>query len=427
MDQGNSAATSATPTYHTPVSLTINKPINPNAFSADAKRPRQKSGFLQLIFGWGNDEDEMEIGVPFNVMHENHVSFNFETNTFQGLPSEWAVLLKSSGISKDEQRRDPQAVIDVMKFHHQINQQPSTSGQVAGTDKSMPPVANVDEIKIESLVSREDPTKIFSISRKIGEGASGFVFAARHSRLKKEVALKKIDMSNEANIKLIKAEVYNMKRARHPNIIEFLGSYLYGNEIWVALELMEGGSLTDIVTGSHQMTEAQIARVSLDILSAVEYLHREGFIHRDIKSDNILLGSKGEVKLADFGYCAQLTAEKTKRTSVVGTPYWMAPELIRGLEYGPKVDVWSIGVLLMEMVDGDPPYIDFPPIRALFLIATNGTPDFKKLDRVTPLIRAFSSVCLAVDPDKRASSEEALQHEFLKVACPSEGLVSLLQ
>merc|ERR1711879_776877 len=128
------------------------------------------------------------------------------------------------------------------------------------------------------------------------------------------------------------------------------------------------------------------------------------------------------IKLADFGYCAQLTETVDKRNSVVGTPYWMAPELIKGMEYGTSVDVWSLGIAAIEMADGDPPYLDFPPLRALFLIATQGSPSLKDPEQWSVLFRDFLSRCLEQDVAKRATATELLSHPFLEIACPKESL-----
>jgi serine/threonine protein kinase len=152
-------------------------------------------------------------------------------------------------------------------------------------------------------------------------------------------------------------------------------------------------------------------------LRALRYIHRSHRIHRDIKSDNILLNSKGEVKIADFGYAAQLTEEKNKRRTVVGTPYWMAPELIRGHDYGTKVDIWSTGIMLMEMIEGEPPYLEYPPLRALFLITTKGIPPIQKPDLFSNDLIDFYDKCLEKDVDKRPEADYLLEHPFLRRAC----------
>eukprot|EP01092_Planopodium_desertum_P017129 TRINITY_DN99384_c0_g1_i1.p1 TRINITY_DN99384_c0_g1~~TRINITY_DN99384_c0_g1_i1.p1 ORF type:complete len:167 (-),score=13.50 TRINITY_DN99384_c0_g1_i1:72-572(-) len=155
-------------------------------------------------------------------------------------------------------------------------------------------------------------------------------------------------------------------------------------------------------------------------------MHHENRIHRDIKSDNILLNVAGDVKLADFGYCAQLTEDVTKRTSVVGTPYWMAPELIRGMDYGTKVDIWSLGIMAIEMADGEPPYLEHPPLRALFLIATHGSPGLKDPSKWSFIFKDFLDKCLAMDENQRFSAAQLLKHPFVRLACPRKNLTPVI-
>jgi serine/threonine protein kinase len=129
---------------------------------------------------------------------------------------------------------------------------------------------------------------------------------------------------------------------------------------------------------------------------------------------------------ADFGFCAKLTETKSKRATMVGTPYWMAPEVVKQKEYGPKVDIWSLGIMAIEMIESEPPYLNEEPLKALYLIATNGTPRLKKPEKLSKELKAFLSVCLCVDVKSRASARELLQHDFLKHGCPLGSLAELL-
>jgi len=216
------------------------------------------------------------------------------------------------------------------------------------------------------------------------------------------------------------------KTTPHENVVQYKGAFLQDSQLWIVLEYLNGGSLAEVVSIC-RMTEPQIAAVCKEVLKALKFIHSLKRIHRDIKSDNILLGTSGQVKLADFGYCAQLTESTKKRNSVVGTPYWMAPELIRGQEYSTSVDIWSLGIATLEMAEGEPPYMEFPPLRALFLIATSGSPGVKEPSKWSDAFKDFLQVCMAIDPEERLSANELLKHPFLKMACPLKNLVPLIK
>ncbi|XP_025905673.1 serine/threonine-protein kinase PAK 4-like, partial [Nothoprocta perdicaria] len=217
-----------------------------------------------------------------------------------------------------------------------------------------------------------------------------------------------------------------MRDYQHENVVQMYNSYLVADELWVVMEFLEGGALTDIVTHT-RMNEEQIAAVCLAVLKALAVLHAQGVIHRDIKSDSILLAHDGRVKLSDFGFCAQVNKEVPRRKSLVGTPYWMAPELISRLPYGPEVDIWSLGVMVIEMVDGEPPYFNEPPLKAMKMIRDNLPPKLKNLHRVSPSLKGFLDRMLVRDPLQRAAATELLKHPFLGKAGPPSCIVPLMR
>jgi len=264
---------------------------------------------------------------------------------------------------------------------------------------------------------------------KIGEGAAGEVFLATHNTTGSKVAIKKMEINGE-NMKLLVTEIGIMKTSIHDNIVHYYDSYIVDDkEMWVVMEFMGGGCLTDILEAfdSVKMSETQIAFVCRETLKSLAYIHAMHRIHRDIKSDNILLGSDGSVKLADFGYAAQLTQKQQKRNTVVGTPYWMAPELIRGHDYGTKVDIWSLGIMVMEMAEGEPPYMEFPPLRALFLITTKGIPGLKESHKWSADFQAFFSLCLEKEVSARPEAADLLKHAFMKRSCEGRDLIPVIQ
>jgi len=280
--------------------------------------------------------------------------------------------------------------------------------------------------KLREIVSPSVEQDRYTNKVKVGQGASGTVFSATDTKTGKPVAIKCMNLSQQPKKELIINEIIVMREQQQDNIVNYVDSLLVEEELWVVMEYLEGGSLTDVVTETI-LNEGQIAVICRECLKALEFLHSKSVIHRDIKSDNILLGMDGNVKLTDFGFCAQLDAAAEKRNTMVGTPYWMAPEVVTRKAYGPKVDVWSLGIMAIEMVEGEPPYLNENPLRALYLIATNGTPELQNPEALSDTFKDFLCQCLEMDVAKRASASELLKHDFMKMSAPLPSLVPLIK
>ncbi|KAJ1973360.1 Protein kinase [Dimargaris xerosporica] len=281
--------------------------------------------------------------------------------------------------------------------------------------------------KLRSIVSPKDPKVLYQKIKKVGQGASGSVYVARSLSTGKKVAIKQMDLSTQPRKELLVTEINVMKESQHVNIVNYIESFLiHSMELWVVMEYMEGGALTDVIDNNN-ISERQIATICFEVTKGLQHLHSQSIIHRDIKSDNILMSIEGQVKITDFGFCAKLSESHSKRSTMVGTPYWMAPEVVKQKAYGPKVDIWSLGIMAIEMVENEPPYLDEEPLKALYLIATNGTPTLKKPEVLSPELKSFLAECLCVDVSSRANATDLLHHEFLTKAGPLAELSSLLR
>jgi hypothetical protein len=402
---------------------------------------------------------------PQNVTHRLHVTFDSESGTFRGLPADLAAILDSSGITSDELKQNPNQALKAVEFQggrRDTILTPVILPDVETTltlDDLIPKViyspsvclfffCTIDCIPCGSICSppllpnmyapestdalvQEDPRKLFQEWQKIGQGAFGEVFSALWTPPgggnARRVAVKKMAVTPK-NVKHLLTEIDIQRQSNHANVVNYLDGYYLENELWVVLEYMGGGSLTEVLEmfAYIKMTEPQIAYVTQETLKALRFLHSNYRIHRDIKSDNILLGEEGEVKIADFGFAAQLTVSQQKRNTVVGTPYWMAPELIEGHDYDAKVDVWSLGIMIREMAEGEPPYMEYPTARALFLILTKGVPELKDRDKWSADMRNFLNACLTKDTTARPTSEKLLQHPWLRQACTPAEFKSLV-
>ncbi|XP_065111159.1 serine/threonine-protein kinase PAK 6 [Paramisgurnus dabryanus] len=291
-----------------------------------------------------------------------------------------------------------------------------------------PPKVTHEQFKaaLQMVVDKGDPRSYLENFVKIGEGSTGVVCIAREKHSGRVVAVKMMDLRRQQRRELLFNEVVIMRDYQHRNVVEMFKSFLVEEELWVIMEYLQGGALTNIVSET-RLNEEQIATVCEAVLQALAYLHSQGVIHRDIKSDSILLSLDGRIKLSDFGFCAQISKDIPKRKSLVGTPYWMAPEVISKSPYGTEVDVWSLGIMVVEMVDGEPPYFSETPVAAMKRLRDELAPSVRNVHQVSPVLKDFLDRMLTRDPLERASATDLLEHPFLLQASSPQCLVPLVE
>ncbi|XP_046413981.1 serine/threonine-protein kinase 3 isoform X3 [Neodiprion lecontei] len=273
--------------------------------------------------------------------------------------------------------------------------------------------ANRYELKklSEESLTRQ-PEEVFDIICKLGEGSYGSVYKALHKESGQVLAIKQVPV--DTDLQEIIKEISIMQQCDSPYVVKYYGSYFKNTDLWIVMEYCGAGSVSDIMRlRKKTLQEDEIATILCDTLKGLEYLHLRRKIHRDIKAGNILLNTEGHAKLADFGVAGQLTDTMAKRNTVIGTPFWMAPEVIQEIGYDCVADIWSLGITALEMAEGKPPYGDIHPMRAIFMIPTKPPPSFREPDKWSAEFIEFVSGCLVKNPEERATATELLSHEFI--------------
>jgi len=296
---------------------------------------------------------------------------------------------------------------------------------------------------LDDLLSTGNPAQRYKNRQKL-KNEPGSIMKAIDSTNGAKVAIKVFDLTEEdISWEYIRNEISIMERIKsHPNITNIIGAYKADKDtVWMVMEWMDCSLLNVVATvfgdetkppfpGMDGFTESQIAKVVLEVMKGLKVMHMLGYMHRDVKSENILVNSKGEIKIADFGFTVQLTKERPSRSSTVGSPYWMAPELIRRQEYTRLVDVWSLGVMVMELMEGDPPYLadeSIDPDEVTKLILDVGLPPPKDKDKWSPSLLSFLDRCLIRSPRRRPDSIQLIKDPFLKRACNQEDMRQLFE
>jgi len=271
-----------------------------------------------------------------------------------------------------------------------------------------------------------DPSEVFQKIEKLGEGSYGSVYKAMHNRTGEIVAIKEVAMEDDLDEIII--EINIMKQLSDPYIVNYYGNYLLQNELWIIMEYCGSGSVADLMSVCKEcLTEEQIASIMCDTLKGLDYLHRNNKIHRDIKAGNILINDEGLAKLADFGVSGQLKDDDAKRNTVIGTPYWMAPEVILEIGYGCEVDIWSLGITCIEMADSRPPLCNIHPMRALFAIPSKPPPTLTSPEEWSDEFNSFIAACLVKDAADRPPAITLLEHPFVNKTHSRTPLLEMME
>ncbi|EGC36669.1 hypothetical protein DICPUDRAFT_150846 [Dictyostelium purpureum] len=253
----------------------------------------------------------------------------------------------------------------------------------------------------------------FKLDEKLGDGAYGSVYKGTHKDLGFTLAIKVIEMK-ESESQSLQNEINILKNCKSPNVVSYYGSLQHEDNVWILMDFCALGSIRDIIESTEKtLNESQISFVVKNTLKGLIYLHKQNIVHRDVKAANILLGEDCQVKIADFGVSEKLNGASQSK-EMIGTPLWMAPEVILKKNYDYKADVWSLGITIIEMADGLPPHMDMNPMRAMKMVPIWPPPTFLEPKKWSPLLNDFLARCLNKDPEKRSSPIDLLCHPFLR-------------
>lgn len=271
----------------------------------------------------------------------------------------------------------------------------------------------------ELIIRDRNPLDEFELCGALGEGSYGAVWKGKNKKTGDMVAIKIVPFENGDDADLRK-EIAILEKAKDDFVVGYYGSYEVvepsgSSSIWIIMELADAGSVNDVMHICNIALEEGLIKIIIaSALLGLHYLHSKKMIHRDVKAGNILLTRGGQAKLADFGVSAQLSTTNARRNTVIGTPFWMAPEVIQETQYDYKADIWSLGITLIELAEREPPFANIHPMRAIFMIPSRPPPKLKDNEKWSSEMVSFLQRCLVKNPEERASTQELLAHPFVK-------------
>ena len=264
----------------------------------------------------------------------------------------------------------------------------------------------------------------YTLGDEIGRGASGVVYKALNFQTGGTVAVKEVALRGvgKDQLQLLQREIDLLKLLKNPYIVQYRESFNTRDTLYIVMEFVENGSLSNILRKFGQLPEALVAMYTLQVLEGLNYLHEQGVIHRDIKGANILISTDGQVKLADFGVATKVQDNQPDANSVVGTPYWMAPEIIQMSGFTTASDIWSVACTVVELVTGAPPYFELQPMSALFRIVHDPSPPMPPA--ISDALRDFLTLCFRKDVSQRPNARRLRTHHWLSTPQTFEPVAS---
>lgn len=343
--------------------------------------------------------------------------------TIEDFPDECQKWIKQCGIPREKLEANFKILMNVLHFR---------SGKIFKTpdmlnDPPRPILPKSQRIKKgeELVTDAAEFKKLYRDMEELGKGGFGVVFHARMTKDKKRpVAIKRMEHKTKKQKLANFHEASILSFCHHPNIVKYFTCHEIKEELWVVMELMEGGTFEDAAKAWH-FSESNIAYIARELLKGIAYMHQNQLAHRDLKSANIMMSVRGEVKIIDLGLCADLSVGFP--THMVGSPFWMPPEMIQCKAHNYAVDIWSFAISLLEIANQRPPMIE-SAVKAMFTVGTEGVKElFVDPSKWSDSFKDFLGLCLKVDPEERATAETLLGHPFLKLADTRANMENILR